>query len=78
MTDKLLDFVQMMVYSGEVYIEFRMFPSANCCMGIYRAMLWADRVFNHYGIKHPRYGKDWRAWKEKPTDAERAAAPWEA
>jgi len=72
-----LSLVEMMVYSGDVFIEFRIFKSANQTTGIYSAMLWADRVFNHYGIKQPRYGKDWRVWKEKPTDAECAAAPWE-
>lgn len=72
-----LDFVQMMVYSGDVFIEFRTFQSANQTTGIYNAMLWADRVFNHYGIKKPRYGKDWRVWIKIPTDAERSAVPWE-
>ena len=24
------------------------------------------------------YGKDWRCWDKKPTDAQRAATPWEA
>lgn len=69
---------EMLRYSGEVYIEFRVFQNANRHMGIYDAMLWAERVFKYYFVKTiPRYGRDWRIWKERPTDKDRAAAAWE-
>lgn len=77
MNSNLLHFAELMSYAGGAYIEFRMFPSANTKLDIYHSMLWADRVFKHYEIKKPCYGKDWRVWKEKPTEAERAAVPWE-
>lgn len=69
---------EMFRYSGEVYIEFRVFESANCHRGIYDAMLWAERVFRHYDKTMPIYGRDWRIWKEKPTDKDRDAVHWEA
>lgn len=72
-----LNFVKMMVYSGKVYVEFRIFPEANANLDIFYSLLWADRVFKNYGIPKPRYGKDWRVWKEKPTSEEHTAAPWE-
>lgn len=48
------------------------------------ATIWIDgQVIDALGL-HPKenisfysYGKTWRAWATRPTDEERAAAPWE-
>jgi hypothetical protein len=48
------------------------------------ATIWIDgQVIDALGL-HPKgnisfysYGKTWRAWAARPTDEERAAAPWE-
>ena len=33
--------------------------------------------FNQINYEKDRYNKTWRCWISKPTDEERAAAPWE-
>lgn len=35
-----------------------------------------DRIAKN-AIIYDRYGKTWRAWATRPTDEERASAPWE-
>ena len=32
---------------------------------------------NRYRRAEPGYGKTWRCWSSRPTDAQREAAPWE-
>ena len=48
------------------------------------ANIWTgDLVIDVVGYEHKNhvcfenYGKTWRAWAARPTDEERAAAPWE-
>lgn len=48
------------------------------------ANIWTgDLVIDVVGYEHKNsvcfenYGKTWRAWATRPTDEERAAAPWE-
>ena len=77
MSGNVIPFKQLMIHEGDVYIEFRLFSSANTLLDTYNALFWSNNVFNHYEIKNPQYGKDWRLWSGEPTKEERAAVPWE-
>ncbi len=50
----------------------------------YATIIYDGKMFDRYGkttgVKHMNfgtYGKTWRAWATRPTEEERAAAPWE-
>ena len=52
---------------------------------IYGTIVYGERIYDRYGeapgvkhMKYESYGKTWRAWASRPTDEERAAAPWES
>lgn len=77
MNSNLIRFAELMSYAGDVYIEFRVFTSANTHSDIFYSFIWVNYVFKHYEIKNPQYGKDWRLWRKEPTKEERAAEPWE-
>ena len=38
---------------------------------------YGEQILDGYTFKLFDYGKTWRCWISKPTDEERAAAPWE-
>lgn len=61
-----------------IYCEAKNDPHA------YATILYAGQVVSMNGDKinacdlvYFHYGKTWRAWAQRPTDEERAAAPWE-
>lgn len=50
----------------------------------YANIIYGMNIFDRYGetegvdfLRFETYGKTWRAWATRPTDEERAAAPWE-
>lgn len=50
----------------------------------YANIVCNGKTFDRYGkgpgadnLRFETYGKQWRAWASRPTDEERAAAPWE-
>ena len=50
----------------------------------YANILYGGRIIDReadsvhaYMLVYKNYGKTWRAWATRPTDEERAAAPWE-
>lgn len=50
----------------------------------YANIIYGMKIFDRYGetegvdfLRFETYGKTWRAWATRPTDEERAAAPWE-
>lgn len=70
-----------------VYLEFKHLLWQEPVL-MYRAWNeWEDAEIIHYdrfgceysniGCKEKDYGKTWRCWAEKPTDAERKNAKWE-
>lgn len=74
---RILPFTQLFSYTESVYVEFREFPNANACFTVSYAMQWVERVFKHYEIKNPQYGKHYRFWTERSTEDKRIAAEWE-
>lgn len=73
--------LEALISAGEdvaVYCEAKNDPHA------YATILFAGQVISPNGDKinacdlvYFHYGKTWRAWAQRPTDEERAAAPWE-
>lgn len=62
-----------------VYIE------TNSHTETYANIIYERHIFDRYGetegadvLRFETYGKTWRAWASRPTDEERAAAPWGA
>lgn len=50
----------------------------------YANIIYEMHIFDRYGetegadfLRFETYGKTWRAWAQRPTDEERAAAQWE-
>lgn len=50
----------------------------------YANIIYGMKIFDRYGetegvdfLRFETYGKTWRTWASRPTDEERAAAPWE-
>ena len=75
--NKPLTLKEVNQHQDPVWIEFRCFDMANGWRdGIYAALFWVTRVYK--GLETvPRYGVHFRLWLCKPSDEERAAAPWE-
>lgn len=73
--------LEALIAAGEdvaVYCEAKNDPHA------YATILFAGQVIspnddkiNACDLVYFHYGKTWRAWAQRPTDEERAAAPWE-
>lgn len=73
--------LEALIAAGEdvaVYCEAKNDPHA------YATILFAGQAISQNGDKinacdllYFHYGKTWRAWASRPTDEERAAAPWE-
>jgi hypothetical protein len=73
--------LEALIAAGEdvaVYCETKNDPHA------YATILFAGQVISPNGDKinacdlvYFHYGKTWRAWAQRPTDEERAAASWE-
>lgn len=38
---------------------------------------YGEQILDGFTFELADYGKTWRAWASRPTDEERAAAPWE-
>ena len=73
---KPLTLTEVLAHEGRVWIEFRVFTTANGWVdGVAEAMSWVDRAYK--GMRNPEYGAHYRMWPCKPTEEERAAAPWE-
>lgn len=63
-------------YDEPVWIEFKVFSSANGWReGISDVLYWVQRVYKD--MSNPVMGVVYRLWRCKPTDEERSAAPWE-
>lgn len=73
--------LRAMIATGE---EVVIYCETKFHSGTYATIIYDGKVFDRYGkgpgVKHfsfETYGKTWRAWASRPTDEERAAAPWE-
>lgn len=63
-------------YDEPVWIEFKVFSSANGWReGISDVLYWVQKVYKD--MSNPVMGVVYRLWRCKPTDEERSAAPWE-
>ena len=74
---KPMTLTQANSYQDPVWIEFRHFGEANGWRaGLHDALKWASRIYR--GLKSvPLFGVHYRVWAFRPTNEERAAAPWE-
>ena len=76
-----LEALEALITAGEdvaVYCEAKGDPHA------YATIFCNGKYIDPYGdvndaciLVYQHYGKTWRAWASRPTDEERAAAPWE-
>lgn len=64
-------------YDEPVWIEFKVFSSANGWReGIFDVLYWVQKVYK--GMSNPEMGVVYRLWRCKPTDEEMEAAPWQS
>lgn len=74
---KPLSMEEMVIYADPVWLEFRLPGGHGWYLGIGLATCAVERWYRHYQLRTCVYGKDYRFWRQRPTDEERAAAPWE-
>ena len=74
---KPLTLEEMVIYADPVWLEFRLPGGHGWYLGIGLATRAAERWYRHYQLSTCVYGKDYRFWRQRPTDEEREAAAWE-
>lgn len=82
LTPRVLTLEEIMMFDGAFIIEYnpeRLSRDMNWAMFHFMderwIHLWRPRLIEHYARN--QYGVTWRAWTSRPSDAQRAAEPWE-